>query len=265
VAPSPDSATAGRGERDARRMDARTRAHGRNPAGRRRHGAAARQSSRLTAGREERGPAAHGAPAQMHGPAGEARELAGAAGTGRRRERRRREEEAIGLRLHGGAPGAGELDADARRRRTSRRGRTAAAQHLAKARRCAGANAEAPPDMRAQPLAGADEARTGADREAEAEAQARGRTRSRRRLEQVHGAHGPASRWARTDGLDGEDEAPPASQGTDLLRGRSGRIEPRRPDEDTHAVGRADGRPAERGRGSTRADGKGAKPLGPCR
>jgi hypothetical protein len=49
----------------------------------------------------------------------------------------------------------------------------------------------------------------------------------------VEERHGPASRWACTDELDDEDEPPPALQGADLLRGRSGRMEQRRLDGGT--------------------------------
>jgi hypothetical protein len=83
----------------------------------------ARAREREHSGREARRQAGHGVCAQLHRPAGEARELAGVAWTGRRRERCRREEEASGLRMPRGAPGAGELDADARRQCTSGRGR----------------------------------------------------------------------------------------------------------------------------------------------
>jgi hypothetical protein len=67
--------------------------------------------------------------------------------------------------------------------------------------------AEASLDRREQPLVEVEEASTGADGgEIEVEARAHGRARSRRRLQQVHGAHGPTSRWERTDELDSEDE-----------------------------------------------------------
>jgi hypothetical protein len=102
----------------------------------------ARARKREHSGRKIRGQARHGACAQPHRPAAEARELPRGAGTWRRRERCKREEKAGGLRTPGGAPGADELDADARRAGRWR-GRAAVAQSPAKTRRCAAADLEA--------------------------------------------------------------------------------------------------------------------------
>jgi hypothetical protein len=99
------------------------------------HGAHAQARARERSWRKARGQTRHSACAQPHGPARAARELAPGAGTGRRSERCQREEEASGLRMPGGAPGAGEPNADARRRRRSAArkngGRTAPGQGTA--------------------------------------------------------------------------------------------------------------------------------------
>jgi hypothetical protein len=95
-------------------------------------GAYAQARKREHSGRKIRGQARHGACAQLHGPTAEARELPSGSGTRRRRERCQREEKASGIRTPGGAPGADELDADARRAGRWR-GRTAVAQSPTKA------------------------------------------------------------------------------------------------------------------------------------